>query len=144
MNDAMGKLKGRGQSGERDVFRERMSGHYCRDFVALAGVLAVPIRFDYVFVGGNSTFIMVTPRSLSIITRLINNYLQKKESQCCARSRRKQDSVALEVATKELGYRPNQEAAIRNFLGGKDLFVSLSTGAGNPSATVYFQECTMS
>ena len=44
-------------------------------------------------------------------------------------------SVALEVATKELGYeelRPNQEAAIRNFLGGKDLFVSLSTGAGNP------------
>ncbi len=44
-------------------------------------------------------------------------------------------SVALEVATKELGYkeyRPNQEAAIRNFLGGKDLFVSLSTGAGKP------------
>ncbi len=52
---------------------------------------------------------MVTPRSLSIITRLINYVL-----------RRKQVSVALEVATKELGYkelRPNQEAAIRNFLG---------------------------
>ncbi len=46
---------------------------------------------------------------------------------------RKQVSVALEVATKELGYkelRPNQEAAIRNFLGGKDVFVSLPTGAG--------------
>ncbi len=57
---------------------------------------------------------MVTPRSLSIITRLIsrfNNYVL----------RRKQVSVALEVATKELGYkelRPNQEAAIRNFPGG--------------------------
>ncbi len=41
----------------------------------------------------------------------------------------------IEVATKELGYkelRPNQEAAIRNFLRGKDLFVSLSTGAGKP------------
>ncbi len=63
-------------------------------------------------------------------------------------SRRKQvNCAALEVATKELGYqelRQNQEAAIRNFLGGRDLFVSLSTGAGNPSATVYFQECTMS
>ncbi len=38
-----------------------------------------------------------------------------------------QVSVALEVATKDLGYkelRPNQEAAIRNFLGGKDLFES--------------------
>ncbi len=48
---------------------------------------------------------------------------------------RKQVSVALEVATKELGYkelRPNQEAAFRNFLGGKDLFVSLSMGAGKP------------
>ncbi len=37
------------------LFLEGTSGHYCRDSVALAGMLAVPIRFDYVFVGGKST-----------------------------------------------------------------------------------------
>ncbi len=53
-------------------------------------------------------------------------------------SRRKQVNVALEVATGYEELRPNQEAAIRNFLGGKDIFLRVLE---NPSATVYFQEC---
>ncbi len=48
---------------------------------------------------------------------------------------------ALEVATKELGYkelRQNQVAAIRNFLGGRDVFVSLPTGAGKGGHKIHF------
>ncbi len=76
---------------------------------------------------------MVTPRSLSIITRLINNdYVL----------RRKQVSVALEVATKELGYklRQNQEAArlLETFWEVKMCLWVFLRVLENPSATLLF------
>ena len=42
-------------------------------------------------------------------------------------------SKAISYATKALGYselRPNQELAVKNFLRGHDVFVSLPTGSG--------------
>ncbi len=61
---------------------------------------------------------------------------QAAASICTARMAKYSNTTiddALRTATKEMGYsdlRPKQEEVVRNFMRGRDVFVSLPTGSG--------------
>ena len=99
-------------------------------YVCAAGMLAVPIRLQY-RVFNIKNHLNITCSKCTLVFLTVEAARAPQSRPCLLLTRQ----MATSLATNELGYtysalRTKQELAVRHFLRGSDMFVSLPTGSG--------------